>query len=826
VSLRYRILGALGLVAASTGGFGVWSYDQTKKSRNYAADYVGRTSCADCHAEQTRRFTGSHHDKAMDPATPETVVDPSAFDDKEFKYFDVTSKFTRKGDKFYVTTDDADGKLTEFEIKYVFGVDPLQQYMVEFSDHKKVRAPTGEEVDLPAGRVQVLSIAWDTRGKRWFHLYPKRKVEPGDWLHWTGGGQNWNYMCADCHSTNLQKNYDLAKNSYHTTFSEMDVSCEACHGPGSEHVARARSSLGFSDPRHFHSYALAGLKGPSSLPQIESCAPCHSRRRIVHADYHPGKSLFDFYEPEKLDGELYYADGQIKEELYEYGSFLQSRMYRENVRCSNCHDPHSLQPKFAGNALCTQCHVQAKYDTPAHHHHKIESTGSKCVECHMPEQTYMEVDPRRDHSIRVPRPDLTKSLGVPNACAQCHDKLGPPATDPAKPDLRLTVDRQIAKIVEWYGPKRAQSPHFGEVLEAGRKGDPHGLDALVDLAKPRPTSTSEERARAVGPNVRASATALLGNYLGSNDADDALLRALNDDEAAVRSAAVQATNRASDDLSAKFRGALVSRLSDPSRTVRTEAARALARKPPDKNFRPEDQALFETVFQEWVDGQKATEDQAGAHLSLGSAYTARLTAATATTNDPAAINRWGRPAAEEYVLALKKDPLHLPTMRSYAQLLDLLDYNDQAETVLKHVLASLPQFDVTDEVKQRYAAETNYELGWLLSRDPSGKRLEEAAGHLKIAVEGNPAIVQAWQIYGTTLVQLGKYAEGEAALKEFCRRAPGNSDSLMSELQASMKGGKPDAARVYLNVILDTDPSAPVRFPGIDKLRDLLRPPQ
>jgi predicted CXXCH cytochrome family protein len=820
VKLRVRLLIAFAVVAAATGGFGYWSFDETQKSKTYVADFVGRGSCVDCHAEQTRRFTGSHHDKAMDPATPETVVDPKAFDNQEFTYFGVTSKFTRRGDKFYVTTDDADGQIKEFEIKYVFGVDPLQQYMVEFPDTKKVRTPQGDEIELPAGRVQVLSLAWDTHGKRWFHLYAKQEIKAGDWLHWTGGGQNWNYMCADCHSTNLQKKFDQATNAYHTTFSEMDVSCEACHGPGSEHVARAKSALGFNDPRHFHSYALAGLKGADPIPQIESCAPCHSRRRIVHADYRAGKPLFDFYEPEKLDGELYFADGQIKEELYEYGSFLQSRMFRENVRCSNCHDPHSLKLKFEGNALCTQCHVQAKYDSPTHHHHQIDSTGSKCVECHMPERTYMEVDPRRDHSIRVPRPDLTKSLGVPNACAQCHDKLGK-----EKPMNHLTVDEQIDKIVEWYGPKRAQTPHYGETLDAGRKFHPHAVEPLIELAKKRPTATADERARAVGPNVRASAVALLANYLGQVGVRDALSQALNDDEPAVRSAAVRAIDVGDDTFLRTFSGELVSRLSDPSRTVRTEAARVLCRIYPDKKSRTEDRDTFERVFKEWVEGQNETADQAGTHTALGTAYANRLK--SADFDDPQAVHealqKWSNLARSEYLKALKLEPLHLPTMRNYAALLDMIEMNEAAETVLKHALATVPKIDEPEEAKRRFTAETNYELGYLLFRDPAGKRMSDAAGHLKLSVEGDPTNLQSWLLYGVSLVRLGNLAEGEKALREFCKRMPqGSAEAIFPHLQAAIDGGNVAAARLMVNVILETDSAAAIRIPGLLQLQQSL----
>ncbi|MGC3969641.1 MAG: multiheme c-type cytochrome [Pirellulales bacterium] len=281
---RYRWLFIVVPAIATSLALGSWSYRATQASRAYTASYVGRGSCAKCHAAEVHKWTGSHHDLAMDPATEETVVDLKAFADQEFTHQGVTSKFFRKDGKFYITTDDESGKLATFEIKYVFGVDPLQQYMVEFADKKPAVTPQGEPIELPAGRVQVLSIAWDTHKGRWFHLYPNRKIPAGDWLHWTGGGQNWNYMCAECHSTDLQKKFNVAANAYHTSFAEIDVSCEACHGPASEHVSRAEGLLGFGDPRHFHSYALNQLKGPSSLGEIETCAvprqAAHCSRRL------------------------------------------------------------------------------------------------------------------------------------------------------------------------------------------------------------------------------------------------------------------------------------------------------------------------------------------------------------------------------------------------------------------------------------------------------------------------------------------------------------------------------------------------------------------
>jgi tetratricopeptide (TPR) repeat protein len=808
------------VLAGCSVGFGSWSYVKTEQSKTYTAAYVGRESCAACHAEEAKKFVGSHHDLAMDPATDETVVDPAAFDDQEFTHFGVTSKFFRRDKKFFVATDGEDGTLQTYEIKYVFGVDPLQQYMIEFPDRKKVRSPTGEEVELPAGRVQVLSIAWDTHAGRWFHLYPKQNIAAGDWLHWTGGGQNWNYMCAECHSTNLQKNFDLATNSYHTTWSEIDVGCEACHGPAGEHVARANSSLGFSDPRHFHSYALNKLKGQKALAEIETCAPCHSRHRIVHPDYSPGKPLYDFLEPEKLDGTLYFADGQIKEELYEYGSFLQSRMFRENVRCSNCHDPHSLKPKFVGNALCTQCHVPGKYDVPTHHHHKVGSTGAKCVECHMPERTYMEVDPRRDHSIRVPRPDLTQKLGVPNACSQCHDEGGRGkaeggSSDPVPPQ---SLEQLIAAVDLWFpnSPIRNR-PHYGEILEPGRRGDPHAGAALRDLALPKPLDTSAQREVAVGPNVRASAVALLAGYYDA-ETRAALDRALNDVEPQVRAAAVHALGTSGAPV-AEFRTELLGKLSDTSRDVRTNAANVLTQVPPH-TMTAEQRQLFEQTFAEWESGYLATADSSGANLSLAEAYARRM-AECLVPNDAAAANEfeaWKAKAEAAYRRALAIDPLNVRAMVPFAVFYDTIDRDSEAEQMLKRTLAVLPLLPEAQEGRTEFTADVQYRLGWLLFRNPNGDRIADAAMHFKASLDLVPNNPQAWQYYGIALLGLNRFSEGAAALEKFCTFTPQAPQLLATYARRAAGSGQTDQARVFLQVLLKVDPEARTRNADVANL--------
>ncbi|MCA9267944.1 MAG: hypothetical protein KDA41_05710, partial [Planctomycetales bacterium] len=389
------------------------------------AKYVGRQSCLECHQAEAHAWHGSHHDLAMDIATDETVL--GDFDDAELTTYGVTTRMFRRDGKHFMHTEGPDGKAADFEVKYVFGVTPLQQYLAE--TERPADAKPNE-----IGRLQVLPATWDAVRNEWYHLDPPdvhERVLHDDRLHWTGVGQNWNRMCADCHSTNLQKNFDSAARQYHTTFSEIDVSCEACHGPGSVHVELATATSAFWDRKR--GYGLAKLKGADPRPQLDTCARCHVRRqRVVAPNYTPGEPFYDYFANEFIREGAYYADGQIRDEVYVYGSFIQSKMFHKGIRCTDCHDPHTTKVKYNDNRLCTSCHTHpaGKYDTPAHHHHNVNSSGASCVECHMPHTTYMEVDPRRDHSLRVPRPDLSVKFGTPNACTACHidaKKLGPAA---------------------------------------------------------------------------------------------------------------------------------------------------------------------------------------------------------------------------------------------------------------------------------------------------------------------------------------------------------------------------------------------------------------
>jgi predicted CXXCH cytochrome family protein len=634
-----------------------------------------------------------------------------------------------------------------------------------------------------------VAVAWDTQHKRWFHLYPHEAIPSTDELHWTRPLQNWNYMCADCHSTNLQKNYDLTTNRYHTTFSEINVSCETCHGPGSIHVALAQSHKVFWDRRY--GYGLPHLKDSNPRVQIESCAPCHARRRLVYPDYRPGEKFLDHYMPELLDSEAYYPDGQIRDEDYEYGSFIQSRMYHEQVRCSNCHDPHTMHVKFKegptikDNRLCAQCHLPTQFDTPAHHHHPDASKpGTLCIQCHMPTTDYMVVDPRLDHSIRIPRPDLTVSLGIPNACNKCHH-------DTSKGE---TPQWAQAKVQQWYGEHRGPE-HFTYAIAAGRQGKPEGREKLQTLL----------RRKDLNAMVRASALILLSGY-GADAVQWAAVDALEDPEELVRVAAVRSLqDQARQDL-ARW---LIPKLRDPVRAVRIEAARILSVLPPSA-FDPQQQSAFDAALAEFITAQHALAEQTAAHVTLGiidlnrqHALQEDATRQMETGADRAAVaplveaaRSFAKHAEEEDQTALRIDSTCIPARVNLAMLLNEQGRNDEAEKQFRTVIRLNPKI-----------AEVYYSLGLLLAEDE--KRLDEAAKVLGRATDLAPKNARIHYNRGLALQKLGRAAEAERELRLALDLAPRSPDFLNALAILCVQQHRWPEAAAYAQQLVRVSPEQP-----------------
>jgi tetratricopeptide (TPR) repeat protein len=741
--LYWLIAGALVVVFA---GVGVWWAQRPIDSPHTvplverklvlaAPTYVGRAGCVECHADQDRSWRGSHHNLAMQEATETSVL--GNFDNVTFRYAGITSTFFKREDKFYVRTDGPGGKLADFEIKYTFGVTPLQQYLIEF----------------PGGRLQALSIAWDTRpkdqgGQRWFHLYPNERITHTDELHWTGLRQNWNFMCADCHSTNLRKNYDPTRRQYETTWSEISVACEACHGPGSHHVSWAKREKGWEtidartkgvvislNERKGIQWTLDQQSGTPwrSVPrhtetEIQLCARCHSRRAQLFDDDRPGRPLMESYLPSLLVEGLYHADGQIDDEVYVYGSFLQSKMYKVGVTCSDCHDPHSLALKAPGNGVCHQCHAVEKYETEKHRFHTPGSSGANCVDCHMPAKTYMVIDPRRDHSFRIPRLDLSVQLGTPNACNRCHrDK---PATWAA------------AKVREWYGHEPAGYQRYAEALQAARSG---ALDAEVPLL-------ALLRDRDQPAIARATAARALRDWLTPQTLD-ALTDALNGADPLMRMGALEALER----VPLEPRWQLAQHLlRDPVRTVRVLAASTLADVPVER-LEPSDRAAFERASGEYLAAQRQNADDPGAHVNVGNFYAVQ-----------GQVDR----AEHAYREALELDPNWIPAYVNLADLLRQAARDPEGEKVLRAGIARVPR-----------AAALYHSLGLLQVRQ---KDLQAALASLRRAAELAPEETRYSYVYAVALHSAGRPREALAVADKALQRAPGNR--ALSELRMQLVG--------------------------------------
>ena len=703
--------------------------------------YVDGATCADCHVREHEAWSDSHHDLAMQEATVETVL--GDFDGATFGHLGVTSRFFMRDGRFFVNTEGPDGRLADFELVYTFGVEPLQQYLAPF----------------PGGYLQSLTIAWDTERGEWIHLYPDQEIRPDDPLHWTGRYQRWNVMCAECHSTRLRPNYDVESDTYRTTWAAMDVGCQACHGPGAAHVdwARAAPAERASTPTAVG--LLVDFPAGEAGNEIRACAGCHSRRqRLTQVDGHARPVLDDFL-PARLDEGLYYPDGQIRDEVYVWGSFVQSRMHAAGVSCSDCHDPHRLGLRADGDAVCLQCHRETpverfpslapgRYDTPDHHFHPPDSAGARCVSCHMPARTYMQVDPRRDHGFRIPRPDLSASLGTPNACTGCHDE-GPAAW-------------AAARAAAWWGAP--DGAHFAEAFAAARAGAREAEAPLLAVA-------GDGGLPAI---VRATAVEALRGY--GPEALRAIEAATADADPLVRASAAGGLDR----LPPPRRAAVVAPLlDDPIRAVRVEAAGVLAGVPRSL-LTAARWTAFEAARAELVDAQMAAADQPAAHLNLGvlAANENRLSDAEAA-----------------YRTALRLDPFFLPARFNLATLLNRLGRNAEAETVLRDGIDRVPD-----------DGELHYSLGLLLAEE---RRLDEAADSLGRAAALIPDRVRVAYNQGLALETLGRLTEAEGAFLDANRRDSRDPDVLLALARTLLRQGALERAEDYARQLIAVDPGSP-----------------
>jgi tetratricopeptide (TPR) repeat protein len=714
-----------------------------------ASTFVGSIECRDCHNREYDSWEGSHHDLAMDVANETSVL--GDFNDAEFTLHGVTSRFYKKDGKYFVFTNGPGGEMGEFEITHTFGWYPLQQYLIPF----------------PGGRLQTLHIAWDSRDNKWYRVPPEGPIEPDDWLYWTNAAQNWNGMCAQCHSTNLEKNYDPETDRYNTTWSDIDVGCEACHGPGSRHVDWAEMSE-MARPQAANFELAAQTSDIDSRESVELCAPCHSRRGAMGDYEHTETDLLDNFLPSLLTEDIYFADGQILEEVYVYGSFTQSKMYRHDVRCSDCHDVHSIELIKEGNALCLQCHRAAQYDTAEHHFHKQENeagepvrsvdgevlfavgTGALCVECHMPGRYYMGVDYRPDHSFRIPDPALDAAIGAPDACLRCH----------------VDQDSQWSQetVNEWYGPGR--TAHYGTVIARGREGDAEAEADLIRLAGDPLYPV----------NVRATALFLLAGYPGEETLQ-AMGIALMDEEALIRRTAVTNIYPPEPEKLAKL---MTPMLYDPIKTVRIEAARRLAGDM-TQHLDADQQELSRTVLQEFEDAMEYSADFAFARHNLANLY--------------AELDR-PEDAIRQYEEAIRIDKQFFPAIANLAVLYNQKGENEQAEQLLREAVTAHPElYDLA------------YSLGLLLVEM---QRPREAVTYIEQASKGMPGRARIHYNLGLLYQSLQNPARAESELRAALAIEPQSLDFQYGLADHYLKRGRFEEARPIVEDMVTMHPGNPI----------------
>jgi predicted CXXCH cytochrome family protein len=716
--------------------------------------HVGRAVCGNCHRAELEAWQGSHHDLAMQEADAGSVL--GDFADATFEYAGTTSVFTKRDDRFFVRTDGPDGRIGDFRIRYTFGHFPLQQYLIE----------------LPGGRLQAFGIAWDSRpanagGQRWFHLYPGQNLKAGDRLHWTGADQNWNFMCAGCHSTGIEKNYDAATGRYASTWAEIDVSCEACHGPGLAHArwAALPSDARAADPAKglevaFHerrgivwqrdaASAIAHRSSPRSTRiEIDACGRCHGRaNRLVGGEQHIG-SLLDSHRPALLDPGTYWPDGQMRGEVFNWGPFLQSRMQAAGVTCSDCHRPHDLALRAKGNALCTTCHSPEHFDRTTHTHHASGSSGSECIACHMPRTVFMQIDARHDHGFRIPRPDLGVRLGVPDACTGCH-------VDRDQQWAATTLER-------WYPHSPHRQAGFAEVLDDAQKGAPRIAQRLADIAA----------APAQPAIVRASALRAMAPWLNPAAVRQAT-KSLADADPLVRMAAVETLAVLEPAQKATLLAALTA---DKVLAVRIEAAAALAGAP-ERTLAPAQRGAFEAALAEYESSLRFNADRPDTTTSLGELYLRRGNYAAAET---------------ELRRALELDPEHVPALLQQAELARARGDDASALGMLQSAAQRLPD-----------AAGLQHALGLALVR---AGRTAHAIDALERAATLEPATPQYAYVLAVALHDHGQVARARTTLSAAVARSPHDRELLRTSALYSAEQGDRMTARNLASRYLAIDP--------------------
>jgi tetratricopeptide (TPR) repeat protein len=718
----------------------------------------------------------------MQPATAQSVI--GNFAQGTVILHGATYRLSQLNGRYSVTESSLTGKPVQHRVEYTLGTRRIQHYLTT----------------LPDGRIIILPITWDNVRKQWIDDADVGNPEEasGDPV------QVWNKTCSSCHVSREQKNFDLERLRYDTKWQNLGVNCESCHGPGSEHVARATQTKALdAKTRVLLRQTIVNLARLDPARSTAVCAQCHSFRDTYAPGYEPGRDFYDFFMPVmqyRLPAEdsAYWADGRPRWLSNEVFGLWQSECFLKGratcVTChSNSHDvnvertPH-VRP--AANELCAGCHKAIAASATAHSHHAAGSAGSVCVNCHMPPTIVSLGTLMRDHSMSIPVPENTLRHGIPNACNLCHQDKGP--------------QWAAQQMDAWYGGDRSRQKLIrrADAFGAAQKGAPSAIPALLQMLDDR----------SLDPMIRGNAVGYLGSFPSDPSAYDAVLRAFQDSDPLVRATAASAIRPRAAQREA-VAPALASLLDDPVRTVRMSAVIALvamgASKVPPENQQPFDRAKAEYAARAELYADNAQQQLAAGNFFLlaGDPDAAIAGFRAALKLDPAV------PAQYSLALALERKG----DFASARKLIAAIPANDRQYDAAQRLLTEIERQEAlrgaapaqagTEAQKHFLDGEVQYQDGHY------GAALTELEQALRLAPQA-PWTTKA-QIYrAITLEKLARTADAEAAMQQLSSNpdARQNVELQLAWVELLSETARPDDALKRVDALIAAVPSAPMAY--------------
>ena len=703
---------------------GLESFADRREAQRVLKRKLVRTSsdCGSCHAEIYHSWAASHHAHAH--RATDAGADASAFEPaRSFSLNGVGYRVAWSAGRPHFVEQRPGSPPQSYDADFVLGYAPLRQYVI----------PVG------GGRYQMSEIAFDSAKRDWFNVFGGEQRQAGEWGHWRGRGMNWNSFCAQCHLTDFTKNYDPQSDTYQSKWLEHGVGCVQCHDSLSADHAHA----GYETPR-----PLADQLRNRARSQ-QTCAPCHARNELLTGEPRPGMPYFDHFRITlPTDPGVFYADGQVRDEDFNWTSLLTSRMGgKAGVTCLDCHDPHSgktLLPA-ANNALCLQCHGGKNprnapiIDPIAHSHHKPESAGNQCVACHMPTTTYMQRDPRHDHGFLRPDPLLTKELGIPNACDRCHADRG--------------IEWQIAANERWYGA----------ALDSRQRQRARAVSGAQKHASDAPDRLTALIASEDVPAWKATLLLLAIPWAEDPRVSAVAMAALSDSSPMVRSSAVQLAAAGT-----STRENIRTALHDPVRQVRIDAEWALAAEISPESAEGRELEQYLGVSADQPIGQFRLGELLAMRGKLSEAQGPLRKAIAWDPNSPAFYETLGA------VLSQYGDAYGAAAQFWRGALLDRENANPAYEAALSY-------------------SETG--------------NLQEAEGALRETVRRDPGFDRAWYNLGLLLAKTQRAAEALAAIGHAQSIAPKVADYPYAAATIYWSMGRFDEARAQARRALEIDPN-------------------